>query len=121
MKLVKQGAAIPSCLAVLSGRASVWSASSQVDEERQGAVTFQLLLDVVVRKGAAILQLLSSKEQGLQGDWDTLLVLDLCLQHLDGGVACDDVDGESLAFYVLDFDGHGLKSSRPLYNVAFPP
>ena len=32
MKLVKQGAAIPSCLAVLSGRASVWSASSQVDQ-----------------------------------------------------------------------------------------
>jgi len=37
----------------------------------------RLLLDVVVRKRAAILQLLASEDQALLVRWDALLVLDL--------------------------------------------
>jgi len=43
-----------------------------------------LLLDVVVREGPAIFQLLASKDQPLLIRRDTLLVLDLGLDILDG-------------------------------------
>ena len=43
-----------------------------------------LLLDVVVRKSAAILELLSCKDQPLLVRWDPLLVLDLRLHVVDG-------------------------------------
>ena len=43
-----------------------------------------LLLDVVVRQGATVLELLASKDEPLLIRRDTLLVLDLCLDILDG-------------------------------------
>ena len=43
-----------------------------------------LLLDVVVRKGAAVFKLLSSEDETLLIWWDTLLVLDLGLDVFDG-------------------------------------
>jgi len=43
-----------------------------------------LLLDVVVAQGAAILQLLTSEDQALLVRWDTLLILDLRLNVVDG-------------------------------------
>ena len=43
-----------------------------------------LLLDVVVREGAPVLQLLPSKDQTLLVGGDALLVLDLGLHALDG-------------------------------------
>ena len=44
----------------------------------------RLLLDVVVRESAAILELLSGKDQALLIRWDSLLVLDLGLDVIDG-------------------------------------
>ena len=44
----------------------------------------RLLLNVVVRKGAAVLQLLSSEDQTLLIWGNSLLVLDLGLDVLDG-------------------------------------
>jgi len=44
----------------------------------------RLLLNVVVLKRAAILQLLSSKDESLLVWWDPLFILDLRLDGLDG-------------------------------------
>jgi len=44
----------------------------------------RLLLNIVVRKGAAVLQLLSSEDQTLLIWGNSLLVLDLGLDVLDG-------------------------------------
>ena len=44
----------------------------------------RLLLDVVVRKGPTILQLLAGKDQTLLVRGDALLVLDLGLDIVDG-------------------------------------
>jgi len=53
----------------------------------------QLLLNVVVRKGAAILELLSGKDETLLVRRGTLLVLDLCL-HVVNGVRGLDLEGD---------------------------
>merc|ERR1711878_168329 len=54
--------------------------SSQSQDKVEGG----LLLDVVVREGPAVLQLLSSKDQPLLVWGDALLVLDLGLDILNG-------------------------------------
>ena len=54
-----------------------------------------LLLDVVVSEGAAVLQLLSGEDQTLLVGRDAFLVLDLCLDVLDG------VDGSTSRVMVL--------------------
>ena len=41
------------------------------------------LLDVVVRKCAAILELLAGEDQSLLVGWDPLLILDLALNVVD--------------------------------------
>lgn len=56
----------------------------------------RLLLDVVVTKGAAILQLLSSEDQTLLVGRDALLILDLGLNIVDG-IARLDLEGDGLA------------------------
>jgi len=43
-----------------------------------------LLLNVVIGEGAAVLELLASKDKALLVGWDSLLVLDLALHGLDG-------------------------------------
>ena len=53
----------------------------------------RLLLNVVVRERTTILELLASKDQTLLIRWDTLLVLNLGLDILDG-VAWFDVEGD---------------------------
>jgi len=59
-----------------------------------------LLLDVVVGEGAAILELLTSEDQALLVWWDTLLVLNLGLDIVDGvrrlNLKSDGLAGESL-------------------------
>ena len=55
-------------------------ASTQAQDQMQ----CRLLLDVVVGQGAAVLQLLASKDQALLVWGDALLVLDLGLHILDG-------------------------------------
>jgi len=63
------------------------------------------LLDVVVGKGASIFKLLSSKDQALLVWRDALLVLDLCLDIVNG-VRGFDVQGDRLAGQSLDKDLH---------------
>merc|ERR1711985_102858 len=53
-------------------------------EEREYQVKRALLLDVVVRKGAAVLKLLASENETLLIRGDSLLVLDLRLHIVDG-------------------------------------
>ena len=65
----------------------------------------RLLLDVVVRKGSAILELLSSEDKSLLIWGDTLLVLDLSLDVLDG-VAGLDVEGNGLSGQSFDKNLH---------------
>ena len=68
------------------------TSSAQTEHQVQG----RLLLNVVVRKGAAILKLLSSENQTLLIWGDSLLVLNLSLHVLDriGGL---DVESNSLS------------------------
>ena len=64
-----------------------------------------LLLDVVVRESAAILELLASEDQALLVRGDALLVLDLGLDVVDG-VGRLDLEGDGLAGESLDEDLH---------------
>jgi hypothetical protein len=59
------------------------------------------LLDVVVAQGAAVLQLLSSEDQTLLVRGNSLLVLDLALDIVDG-VARFDLEGDGLTREGLD-------------------
>ena len=70
-----------------------------------------LLLDVVVREGSAILELLSSENESLLVWGDTLLVLDLGLDILDG-VCGLDVEGDGLTGEGLDEDLHTTSKSE---------
>jgi len=63
------------------------------------------LLDVVIGEGAAILKLLSSKDESLLIRWDTFLVLDLGLHILDG-VRWLDLKGDGLTSQSLDENLH---------------
>jgi hypothetical protein len=74
--------------------------TTETEDEVEGG----LLLDVVVREGASVFQLLSGEDQSLLVWWDTLLVLDLGLDVVDG------VRG-------LDLEGDGL-SGEGLYETA---
>ena len=65
----------------------------------------RLLLDVVVAKGAAVLELLASENEALLIGRDTLLVLDLGLNVVDG-VGGLDLEGDGLAGKSLDEDLH---------------
>jgi len=70
-----------------------------------------LLLDVVVREGSAILELLSSENESLLVWGNTLLVLDLGLDILDG-VSRLDVEGDGLTGEGLDEDLHTTSESQ---------
>ena len=73
------------------------AATTQAQHEVQG----RLLLDVVVREGAAVLELLTSEDQTLLVGGDALLVLDLGLDVVDG-VARLDFEGNGLTRQGLD-------------------
>merc|ERR1719232_1233010 len=66
----------------------------------------RLLLDVVVRKGSAVLELLSSEDQSLLLWRNSFLVLDLRLDVLDGVIGFN-VQGDRLSGEGLDEDLHG--------------
>merc|ERR1711899_213879 len=80
--------------------------SSQSQHKMEG----RFLLDVVVRKSSSILQLLASKDQPLLVWGDALLVLDLCLDILNG-VRRLHLQSDGLASQGLDEDLH--TSSQP--------
>merc|ERR1719281_1696970 len=71
----------------------------------------RFLLDVVVRKGSAILELLSSEDESLLVWWDTFLVLDLGLDVLNG-VSWLDIEGDGLAGESLNEDLHTTSESQ---------
>jgi hypothetical protein len=71
----------------------------------QNQVQSRLLLDIVVAQGSSILQLLTSKDKSLLVWWDTLLVLNLGLDIIDG------VRG-------LDFQSDRLSSETTLLAIS---
>jgi len=73
--------------------------------EAEHKVEGGLLLNVVVRKSAAVLELLAGEDQALLIRGDTLLVLDLGLDVVDG-VRGLDLKGDGLAREGLDEDLH---------------
>ena len=56
----------------------------------------RLLLDVVIRKGTAVLELLSGEDQALLVGGNALLVLDFRLNIVDG-IGRLDLEGDGLA------------------------
>merc|ERR1711966_365221 len=76
-------------------------ATTQAEHEVQG----RLLLDVVVGESTAVLELLASKDQTLLIRRNTLLVLDLLLDVLDG-IGWLDIKSDGLAGEGLDKDLH---------------
>merc|ERR1719232_540263 len=77
------------------------AATPQAEDQVQGG----LFLDVVVREGPAILELLAGKDQPLLVWGNTLLVLDLGFDILDG-VTGLDLEGDGLAREGLDENLH---------------
>ena len=76
------------------------AASETKDQVKSG-----LFLDIVVREGAPILELLSGKNQTLLVGGDPFLVLDLRL-HIVDGIGGLDLKGDGLASEGLDEDLH---------------
>ena len=76
--------------------------------ETKDEVKGRLLLDVVIRKSAAVLELLAGKDETLLIGRDALLVLDLGLDVVDG-VGRLDVEGDGLAGQSLDEDLCGVR------------
>ncbi|KAM0910371.1 hypothetical protein ACQ4PT_014204 [Festuca glaucescens] len=82
-------------------------ATTQAENQVEGG----LLLDVVIRQGAAILQLLTSKDQTLLVRGDALLVLDLSL-HVVNGVRRLHLQGDGLAGEGLHEDLHATTQAE---------
>ena len=68
-----------------------------------------LLLDVVVRKSATVLELLASEDEALLIGRDALLVLDLSLDIIDS-VRRLDLESDSFARKGLDENLHSAES-----------
>ena len=86
--------------------------------ESENEMESGLLLDVVVREGSAVLELLTSEDESLLVWWDTFLVLDLSLDILDG-VSWLDVKSDGLSGKGLNKDLHSLKSFLNLFLLFF--
>jgi hypothetical protein len=71
----------------------------------------RLLLDVVVAKGSAIFKLFTGKDQSLLVWGDTLLVLNLRLDIVDG-IARLDLEGDGFTSEGLDEDLHTSTKSE---------
>jgi hypothetical protein len=70
-----------------------------------------LFLDVVIRKGSSILELLSSEDKSLLIWWDTFFVLDLGLDVFDG-VCWLNIKGDGFTSEGLDEDLHSTSKSE---------
>ncbi|XP_068010804.1 polyubiquitin-G-like [Melanerpes formicivorus] len=84
--------------------------------QTQDKVEGGLLLDVVVGEGAAILQLLASKDQPLLIWRNAFLVLDLGL-HILNGVSAFHLQGDGLACEGLHKDLHDALRRRTRWSV----
>merc|ERR1719195_2391643 len=76
-------------------------ATTEAEDEMESG----LLLDVVIRQGAAVLKLFSGENQSLLIGWDSFLVLDLGL-HVGDGVRGLHIQGDGLASQGLHEDLH---------------
>merc|ERR1719199_865541 len=81
--------------------------TSEAENEMEGG----FLLDVVVRKGSAILELLTSEDESLLIWGNTFLILDLSLDVLNG-VCGLDIEGDGLTSEGLDEDLHTTSKSE---------
>jgi hypothetical protein len=88
-------------LAVVLGGQGLERRLDDTTTETEDKVKSRLLLDVVVGKGAAILELLAGKDQALLVWGNALLVLNLALDIVDG-VRGLDLKGDGLARKGLD-------------------
>merc|ERR1719197_312904 len=79
--------------------------------EAQDEVERRLLLDVVVREGAAVLELLAGEDEALLVRRNALLVLDLLL-HVVDRVRGLDVERDRLARQGLDEDLHAAAQAQ---------
>ena len=66
-----------------------------------------LLLDVVIRQGSTILQLLTGEDQALLVWWDAFSILDLCLHVIDGARS-------------LNIEGDGIPRQCPHEDLHSP-
>ena len=85
-------------------RARSLESAAKTEDKVEGA----LLLNVVVGEGAAVLELLAGEDQPLLVRGDSLLVLDLLLDVVDG-VAGLDIEGDGLSREGLDEDLHVIE------------
>merc|ERR1711868_253063 len=76
------------------------------------------LLDIVVREGSSILQLLSSKDQSLLVWGNSFLVLDLGLDILNG-VRWFNLKGDGFSSQGLDEDLHASSQSENQMQGTF--
>jgi hypothetical protein len=81
--------------------------TTQTKDEVEG----RLLLDVVIRKSAAILELLASEDETLLVGRDTLLILNLRLDIVNR-VGRLDLEGDGLAGQRLDEDLHTTTETK---------
>ena len=79
--------------------------------ETEDKVKGRLLLDVIVGKGAPVLELLPGEDQPLLVRWDALLVLDFSL-HVVDGVGALDLQGDGFAGEGLDEDLHATAETE---------
>jgi len=80
---------------------SLLSTTTQTEDQVEGG----FLLDVVVAQGATILELLAGEDKTLLVWWDTLFVLNLGLDIVDG-VRGFNLEGDSFTREGLDEDLH---------------
>merc|ERR1711893_532848 len=86
--------------------------------ESKHQVECRFFLDVVIAQSAAILELLSSEDETLLIWWDSLLVLDLCLDILDG-IRWLNLEGDSFACEGLDKDLHATTETQHQVECGF--
>jgi hypothetical protein len=79
--------------------------------ESEDQVEGWLLLDVIVRKGSAVFELLTGKDKSLLIGWDTFFVLDLSFHVLDG-VWWLNVEGDGLTGQGLNENLHTTSQSE---------
>jgi len=89
--------------------------------ETEDEMERRLLLDVIVRQRAAILELLACKDQALLVGRDAFLVLDLLLDIVNG-VGSLNFESDSFASKGFDEDLHGvLFSGEIIFMFSFSP
>lgn len=81
--------------------------TSSSSAEAQDEVQRALFAYVIIREGAAVLELFAGEDEALLVRGDALLVLDLGLDVFDG-VGRFDVERDGLARQRLDKDLHGV-------------